>query len=73
MDDVRPCPEFDCASCGRSMVVLVGDAPVEPYCHRCRMLPGWHKKPEVAAAIEVDEQLLAAATAGGIQDGRVLQ
>ena len=67
------CPEFDCASCGRSMVVLVGGAPCEPLCHRCRMLPGWHKRPEVTAAIEVDEHLLAAAPAGAAEDGRALQ
>ena len=58
---VQPCPAYTCTSCGRDMVVLVGEAPAESLCHRCRMLPGWHGRPEVVALCETDEQVLATA------------
>ncbi len=77
MPQAELCPEFDCTSCGRSMVVLVGEAPAEPLCHRCRMLPGWHRRPEAVALFELDEQLLAPIAAGPAagpdEEGRTLQ
>ena len=72
MGQQTPCPEYNCTQCGRSMIVLVGDAPVQPVCHRCRMLPGWHKRPEIVAACEQDEVELAAVPVDLAEDGRAL-
>ncbi len=73
MRQPEPCPEFDCTSCGRTMIVLVGETPNQPRCHRCRMLPGWHKRPEVVALCNLNGQLLAPVAAGAAENGRTLQ
>ena len=60
----RPtCLSFECPGCGFGVVALCTDPRIEPRCHRCRMSPGWHRRPETVASFELDATLIAAGEA----------
>jgi hypothetical protein len=44
--------EFDCADCGRHIVVIVG--PIADLCAACQMLPGWFRDREIARILDPD-------------------
>ena len=44
-EEWKPLQEFDCAECGRHMIVLCGVAT--KVCAACHTLPGWHLDPKL--------------------------
>ena len=51
-----PCPEFDCAECGRHLIVLCGDRPDPLLCSACLCVPGWLRIPAFRAVLDPDGQ-----------------
>lgn len=50
-------PEFDCAECGRHIIVISGPRAApdgSAVCAACWSLPGWFTNPELAAMIDPD-------------------
>lgn len=50
-DQIERCQEFDCADCGRHIVIIAGPAGTEK-CGACQVHPGWYLDPEIAALLD---------------------